>query len=365
MDDNHQLVTSSLDGPVTPFEMGKIADEVARFDLLAKHQAGLSPNTRRRQRAEITQFEAFIGLTDMYSDLSQWQYVTYGLIESYKKKLLLDGYRISTINLRLATITSYCDLAAKAGYYDVKPDDSEEVRQRKNNQYALIQAVKGISARSAIYIDDDRKKAGLDTAKSNKKHKPTSLKPAHVEKLKDQPDTPDGRRDRLIICLLFDHGLRCSEVAALDVASITDLDPALHTGILHIKSIKTRTSEDQDDKAELTPDTFDAFIAYQADIAPDQGPLFVGKISKKRVDERSIYHRVRLAGKRIGLTMPVSPHDGRHFMVDDAFANDNDLATIKRAGRWRTDTMPLKYATQQQITNKGLKLSAIRKHRGE
>jgi site-specific recombinase XerD len=350
--------------PTSSFDLGKMADELARDNQLANHQAGLSPNTRRRQRAEIAQFEAYMGLTGMYDDLAQWQYVTFGIIESYKKKLLLDGYRISTINLRLATITSYCDLAAKAGYYDVKPDDSEEVRQRKNNQYALICSVKGISARSAIYVDDDRKKAGLDTAKSTKKHKPTALKPAHVEKLKDQPDTPDGRRDRLIICLLFDHGLRCSEIVALDVASISDLDPALQTGILHIQSIKTRTSEDQDDKAELTPDTFNAFMAYQADIAPDQEALFIGKISKKRVDERSVYHRVKLAGERIGLTMPVSPHDGRHFMVDDAFANENDLATIKRAGRWRTDTMPLKYATSHTITNKGLKLSAIRKHRG-
>jgi site-specific recombinase XerC len=298
----------------------------------------------------------------MYDDLAQWQEVTFGILESYKKLLLSEGYRVSTINLRLTTLQSYCDLAAQAGYYDVKPSDSEEVKQRKSNQYALICSVEGIPARSAMNIDEERRKAGLNTAKSTKKHQPTPLKPAHVEKLKDQPDTPDGRRDRLIICLLFDHGLRCGEIAALEVASFTDLDPSLQTGILHIKSIKTRKSEDQDDKAELTPDTFEAFTAYQSDITPNQGPLFIGKISKKRMNERSIYHRVRLAGERIGLTMPVSPHDGRHFMVDDAFANDNDLATIKRAGRWRTDTMPLKYATAHTITNKGLKLSANRKH---
>lgn len=350
---------------ITTFDMGKIADEIARSDLLAKHQAGLSPNTKRRQKAEIAQFERFIGLQGMYTDLALWQEVTFGILESYKKKLLSEGYRVTTINLRLTTLQSYCDLAAQAGYFDVKPDDSDEVKQRKNNQYALICSVEGIPARSAIYIDEERKKAGIDTAKSTKKHQPTPLRPAHVEKLKDQPDTPDGRRDRLIICLLFDHGLRCGEIAALDVASFTDLDPSLQTGILHIKSIKTRKSQDQDDKAELSPDTFEAFATYQADIAPDQVPLFVGKISKKRIDERSIYHRVMLAGKRIGLTVSISPHDGRHFMVDDAFANNNDLATIKKAGRWRTDTMPLKYATAATITNKGLKLSAHRKYREE
>jgi integrase len=35
--------------------------------------------------------------------------------------------------------------------------------------------------------------------------------------LKAQPDTPQGRREALLMCLLIDHGLRVGEVAALHV----------------------------------------------------------------------------------------------------------------------------------------------------
>jgi len=48
-----------------------------------------------------------------------------------------------------------------------------------------------------------------------------SLGPDQIKALKAQPDTPQGRRDSLIICLLADLGLRCGELAGLTVGDIT------------------------------------------------------------------------------------------------------------------------------------------------
>jgi integrase len=160
---------------------------------------------------------------------------------------------------------------------------------------------------------------------------------------------------------MFDHALRCGEVAALDVQDIR-LDPALGTGSLHIHSIKIKDEHE----AALTPDTYDAALAYLAYLPSKQEPLFVGKISKERIDERSIYHRVQLLGRRIGLTLDISPHDGRHFFVDDALnpENENSLAAIQQAGRWKSPAMVMRYATEKKIINEGLKLTATRK-RGE
>lgn len=71
--------------------------------------------------------------------------------------------------------------------------------------------------------------------------------------LQNQPDTPQGRRDTLLMCLLLDHGLRCGEVARL---MITDLD--LKTGEL----IFYRSKVDLVQRHLLTADTFRAAKVY-------------------------------------------------------------------------------------------------------
>ena len=54
-----------------------------------------------------------------------------------------------------------------------------------------------------------------------KKAEPVPLTPGQAAKLRTQPDTPQGRRDGLLLALLLDHGLRVGELAGLQV---TDLD---------------------------------------------------------------------------------------------------------------------------------------------
>jgi hypothetical protein len=50
-------------------------------------------------------------------------------------------------------------------------------------------------------------------------HSPTvHIAQKQAKKLKSQPDTPQGRRDALLMCLLLDHGLRVGEVARLQVS---------------------------------------------------------------------------------------------------------------------------------------------------
>jgi hypothetical protein len=44
-----------------------------------------------------------------------WQSITYGLIETFVRWQLQQGYAIGSINVWLATIKKYCALATKAG----------------------------------------------------------------------------------------------------------------------------------------------------------------------------------------------------------------------------------------------------------
>jgi integrase len=55
------------------------------------------------------------------------------------------------------------------------------------------------------------------TRKGAKKAQPVSLTPEQAARLKAQPDTPQGRRDALLLGLLLDYGLRVGEVAGLQI----------------------------------------------------------------------------------------------------------------------------------------------------
>lgn len=347
-------VASTVEVTIPPISIGEAANRVAKQRLLKEYQDKKSEETLRRQKADIALFEKFLAsagqkVEGMAYDLAAWGIVSWGLVEAFNRWQLNEEYKTTSINVRLSTIKVYCRMAAKAEYLTTQ-------------EYALIKAVEGISGKEASHVDEKRIKAGIATRRSTKKARATPLKPEHVELLKQQPDTFEGRRDRLIICLLFDHALRCGEVALLNVQDI-DLDPALQTGMLYITSEKTEGITGDKHKAKLTPDTYEAARNYLILLPITPGPLFVGKISRERINERSIYHRVRLLGRRIGLKLDLSPHDGRHFFADDALnpENENSLAAIQQAGRWKSPAMVMRYATEKKVINEGLNLTATRK----
>ena len=82
-----------------------------------------------------------------------------------------------------------------------------------------------------------------------------SLTPDQAARLKAQPDTPQGRRDALLLCLLLDHGLRVGEVAGL---AVRDFD--LAAGELRFY----RPKVDKIQTHRLTADTLAAARAYLA-----------------------------------------------------------------------------------------------------
>ena len=56
---------------------------------------------------------------------------------------------------------------------------------------------------------------GLETRIGDKKAEAVTLTFEQAQQLKDQPDTAQGRRDALIMCVLLDHGLCRPVVAAI------------------------------------------------------------------------------------------------------------------------------------------------------
>jgi integrase len=321
-------------------DIGQVANDFARQTVLADYQSRKSDQTLRRQRADIALFEQFLAsaghtISGLVSDLTNWSIVTWGLVEAFNRWQLQQGYATGSINVRLATIKVYVQLAAKAGHIP-------------HQEFALIRTVQGYHQADARNIDEKRERTRRPEAK---KEIPVSLSPVHAALLKNQTETARGRRDALLMCLLLDHGLRVGEVVALDISSVN-----LQSGQLAIYRHKTNKTQTHD----LSPDTYTAARAYLADCESDQVPLFVGICSKDRVNTSSLNERVTQLGNAIGVK-GLSPHDCRHFYATDALRNGTDIKSLQDAGGWNSPAMPLRYAESAKVANSGVKLSAYKK----
>lgn len=329
--------------PVTssPGHIGQLANTVAARSVLEDYQARKSQQTLRRQAADIALFTRFLAsagvlVEDLATDLAGWSLVTWGLVETFNRWQLQEGYSIGSINTHLATVKTYCGLAARAGALPA-------------TELALIKTVKGYQRKEGRNVDETREQLGTRTRRDgSKKAEPVIFSPAHASLLKQQPASRKGRRDALIMCLLLEHGLRVGEIAALNRSSIN-----LETGML----VFYRHKVDIDQTHILKPDTWQAARAYLATLeASDQdAPLFTGPCSKGRISERTINARLAALGKKLGIER-LSPHDCRHYWVTSAIRGKTDIKTLQDAGGWSSPAMPLRYAEASKIANAGVKL---------
>ena len=344
---------------------GQAADRAAAGGVFAGFQERKAPHTRRRHQADLQLFRTYLAVAgvasgDLYIDPDAWQGVTWGLVAGFVQWQLQQGYAIGSVNVRLATVKTYCQLALHAGTLD-------------HDAYIRIKAVKGYSHKEGRHVDQRR----TTTRSGRKKAAPISISAEQARQLKRQPnDTPQGRRDALLMCLLLDHGLRCSEVARLRIEDINLSDGTMCFYRPKVDLVQTHA---------LTADTLRAAVAYLLKDAPKRGPLLPGSrknhtLSKKKMKggrrkdgegDRSlaaevetengmtagaINKRVGFLGQEIGL-LGLSPHDCRHYWATSATRGGTDLRSLQDAGGWKSPAMPMRYVESAAIANQGVKLS--------
>ena len=344
---NTQLITVTSSQDDTGLAViGQYANTIAARNLLQDYQARKTAETLRRQAADVALFVRFLAsagvlVDDLATNLASWSLVTWGLVEAFSRWQLQQGYAIGSINVRLATVKAYCDLAAKSGALPA-------------TELALIRTVKGFKRIEGRNQDKQRERAGTRTRREkSKKAEPVTFSPAHATLLKQQPATDKGRRDALILCFLLEHGLRVGEIAALNRSSLN-----LEAGTL----VFYRHKVDKWQTHTLTPDTWQAARAYLATLEAATGEqdqdaaLFTGPCSKERISTRTISARLATLGVKLGLTS-LSPHDGRHYWATEAIRHGTDIKSLQDAGGWSTPIMPLRYAESSKIANAGVKLA--------
>ncbi|MCU0498267.1 MAG: tyrosine-type recombinase/integrase [Anaerolineae bacterium] len=336
------------------------ADQIAAEQVFRDYRSRRSVNTLRAQDADLNLFAQFLSHATPVTneELSQrpeaWRGVTWGIVEAFVKGLIHENYAVASVNRALSSVKKYCALAFKAGAIQAE-------------EYALIKTVAGYSIKEGKELDKKRQTNGVPT----RRQRPGAKKAQHtrisesdaIRLMKDHPDTPQGRRDRVLMCLLIELGLRCGEVARI---RSEDVDLSNETiSFYRPKVDKTQT--------HFIPNLlFEALKHYQVDMLPTGKLLRASKRGFKRklesgethetlpqlthegMTERGINKRVYELGRAIGI-VKLSPHDLRHFWATDAARAGTDPFALQEAGGWNSLAMPRRYVDAAKIANEGLK----------
>ena len=322
----------------------RFADAAAARHTFGDYQSRLSQNTRRTQRAALASFAAFLadaGLhvdpEALHTDPEAWRGVSWGLVEAFRAWALASGAAVSTVNLRLTVIRTYVKLAARAG--TVSADAAQ-----------MVAGVAGYGRTDARHVDAQRDVVRI----GHKAAAPVAISPEHAEALKaEAEDTPQGKRDALLMCLLLDHGLRCGEVAGLTVADVDSKRGELRF---------YRPKVDKRQTHKLTQDTRRALARYMEAFPPSEAPggLLLntrrsGAFAPGTMSERAITKRVGVLGQRVGIA-GLSAHDCRHHWATSAARGGTDPFALQQAGGWASLAMPRRYVEDSVISNAGVTL---------
>jgi integrase len=343
------LATTGQDALIV---IGKMANEYADGDIFNDFNGRKADNTLRAYRADLGSFAAFLhdasgGAVNVTGAALQttpeaWTGVTWGLVTAFVQWLLKAGASVATINRKLAAVKVYAALASEAGAIDGQ--DAARIAKR----------VHGYTGKAARNVDKERTAAGVKTRQSTKKAAHVSLTVDQVRALKTHPDTPQGRRDALLMCLLLDHGLRVGEVALLTVDAFYSDESGTFTFY--------RPKVGKQQKHRLSDDTLRALTRYFEHDAPARGRLLFRPSAKggqlktgAGISERNLSERVRTIGRRIGIEN-LSAHDCRHSWATRAVAAGTNAFALRDAGGWASLAMPSRYVEAAAVANERVTL---------
>lgn len=327
-------------------QAAQAADTAAAGGVFARYRADLAAETLRAQGADLDRWARYLGAVgaegagcSWADEPSCWAGVSWGLVEGFTRWQEAEGYSLSSIARALSTVRGYAKQAARAGVLSAEA-------------LALIGTVKSPAPRSKAARNRDAQRETTRTGA--KKAEAVRLTPGQARALKrDHPDTAEGRRDALLMCLLLDHGLRVSEVADLKV---TDLD--LSRGLMSFYRRKVAKVQVH----KLTRDTVRAARRYyDAGDAPAAGQL-LRTVERRGADTlggplsvQGARELVARLGRRVGAE-GLSPHDCRHFWATRAAEAGTDPLALQEAGGWNSLAMPRRYVEASAVANERVRL---------
>jgi integrase len=302
-----QRVEADLDRFCAEFAvLGEQANEAHARSVFDEYGARMAAGTRA---AYIDDFRVFLHflveqlhldpvaatlfVTRLQQDPATWRYMHAGMVAAFGKWMLLVGYAVSTTNRALSTLRQFARLAMQA-------------QQMPVEQSERIQRVQGYNEQEAERLRQ-QDLAGTERRKQSRKPRATVMTVEQARALKHQhPATLLGQRNRLLMCILLDLGLRISEALGIQCADIAgDLVTVCRekVGITQVHRLKA--------------DAFAALTAYRQAGGPTEGPLIRqvrrGDHLGAPLSANGAYKIVRALGSQIAPPLAdLGPHDCRH-----------------------------------------------------
>ncbi len=343
------------DTAIAPFDaqrfqmIAAMADAYSNDNVFAEYLSAKTANSVKAIDTDLKHFTGYLLACDAIDSSttfetfkhspSAWQYVTQGLVKGFKLYQLKQGFSIGSINRQLSTIRTFVELAFAAGYIDATTKD-------------LIKLVGNIKAKEGRNIDNNREVTRIDRPNA-KKDATVLISDEHAKLLKtNHPDTEQGRKDRALMSILIDLGLRASEVVQLEAK---DID--IQNETIHVYRVKTDTHS----YLHMTKDVRQALRLYDI---PESGKLFVTNVV-------SLSDRVRHLGIQYGYCIEyegqdkrysngattkqhgtLSAHDMRHYLATKLARQGIDAHALMEAMGWNSLSTAQRYIESSAIANK-------------
>ena len=327
--------------------LGQAANAAAKSRTFSGYLLEKSPNSLRAQRNDLQRLANFLHTLQpsleldgntLQSTPAAWQGFTYGLLEAFKLWLLQEGFALRTVNRTLSTVRTYAKLAGRGDYID-----SAEIQK--------IQTVHGIAHKNSATVNEKRDITRI----GDKKAQHVSISHEVAKRLKlNHPTTPIGKRDKLLMCLLLNHGLRASEVEQLKVSNFS-ID---ENGVMLMRFFRPKTKGYG--QHQLMPETQSAYESYVGTLSAERlnGPLLLsakksGELRTRPMKVRDITRRVNLLGAQTG-TSRLSAHDCRHYLATKLARRGYGVDRLMQFFGWTSPTTAMRYVEQTQIDNEGI-----------
>lgn len=168
-----------------------------------------------------------------------------------------------------------------------------------------------------------------------------TLNQSQVETLMNSfKDTPPGIRNRALVSLLIDTGLRATEVCRLQLANVNLEKNSLKA---YCKGGKWLTKV----FSERTADYLREWLKTRSDIDPDCDNLFISVYERNPLSRNGLRVIFRRMGEAAGLGL-ISPHDMRRTMATLAIRNGAPTLLVAKQGGWSDLKLVERYAQALQ-----------------
>jgi integrase/recombinase XerD len=268
-------------------------DRVGQFLSYLSVEKGSSTNTIAAYRNDLSQFRTYVQtVTNVNGDSPPWNKVDRALIIEYISELKSRHYAEATVARKIAALKAF---------------------------FAYLHQVENLVAQNPT------ENVGFRVPKSLPK--PLSIR--EVDELLEQParfDTPEAKRDKAMLELLYATGLRVTELVSLDVNHVHMNRRAPHVRCVG-KGSKERT-------IPIHNDALQALEGYLDDGRPrlvrnkHQPALFVNRRGE-RLTRQGFWLILKGYAKAAAIAKPVTPHTLRHSFATHMLQGGAPLRNVQ------------------------------------